>query len=272
MYTSYLRGFFSIHGVHLSDFMSVSVSMHACISLSCDWLNDFLKGYSAAISFWHLITVRSHCAPADPLWYGPCTRPSPLSQVPIIIIKPPPLGPTLSTPLRVQQLHRGRGEFNLVPVLSDGPYYLTPDDNSWQLALLTAILKYFFIQWNYTMTVRSNGFRWQGISPPLQTHFCLCGKSNGSPGKGYSFQKKAKGKRWKVNLVSRSHELLAAHYIQRMAGSDTALFWDELLTSLLCPMELVSVKPMTATQKSNWTKDQIRATGAKGHLTFNESS
>lgn len=75
--------------VCLSDFMSVSVCMHACISLSCDWLNDFLKGYRATISFWHLITVRSHCAPADPLWYGPCTCPSPLSQVPIIIIKLP---------------------------------------------------------------------------------------------------------------------------------------------------------------------------------------
>lgn len=85
--------------VYWSDFMSVSVCMHAWISLSCDWLNDFLKGCRATISFWHLITVRSHCAPADPLWYGPCTCPSPLSQVPIIIIKtPPPPSPPTSSP------------------------------------------------------------------------------------------------------------------------------------------------------------------------------
>lgn len=37
------------------------------------------------------------------------------------------------------------------------------------------------------------------------------------------------------------------------------------------PTGLLSVKPMTARQKSNWTRDQIRAAGAKGSLTFNES-
>lgn len=86
--------------VYWPDFMSVSVCMHACIPLSCDWLNDFLKGCRATISFWHLITVRSHRAPVDPLWYGPCTCSSPLSQVPIIIIKtpsPPPRPPNTHT-------------------------------------------------------------------------------------------------------------------------------------------------------------------------------
>lgn len=125
--------------------MSVCVCMHACISLSCDWLNDFLKGYRATISFWHLITVRSQCAPADPLWYGPCTCPSPLSQVPIIIIKPPtppPPPPPAPTPSPPQPLraHGGftavvlskRREFNLPPVLAEQPYSSTRAKASWQ--------------------------------------------------------------------------------------------------------------------------------------------
>lgn len=37
------------------------------------------------------------------------------------------------------------------------------------------------------------------------------------------------------------------------------------------PTGLLSVKPKTARQKSNWTRNQIRAAGAKGSLTFNES-
>lgn len=91
--------------LYYSPTLSARASMHVCISLSCDWLSDFLKGYRATISFWHLITVRSHCAPADPFWYGPCTCPSPLSQVPIIIIKtllpPPPAPAPISTPTSV---------------------------------------------------------------------------------------------------------------------------------------------------------------------------
>lgn len=90
----------------LTNVMSVSVCMHACIPPSCDWLNDFLKGCWATISFWHLITVRSHRAPADPLWYGPCTCSSPLSQVPIIIIKtplPPPQPPNTHTHTHIRE-------------------------------------------------------------------------------------------------------------------------------------------------------------------------
>lgn len=92
--------------LYYSPTLTASASMHVCVSLSCDCLSDFLKGYRAPVSFWHLITVRSHCAPADPFWYGPCTCPSPLSQVPIIIIKtlpphphsPPPAPAAISTP------------------------------------------------------------------------------------------------------------------------------------------------------------------------------
>lgn len=94
--------------------LTLWVSVCACMrSLSCDWLNDFLKGYRATISFWHLITVRSHCAPADPLWYGPCTCPSPLSQVPITLIKPPP-PPPAPTPYTAQPLRAHGGSTAVV--------------------------------------------------------------------------------------------------------------------------------------------------------------
>lgn len=86
--------------VWTSRFPSADSSTYYCtvcvrvwIPLGCDWLNDFLKGRRATISFWHPITARSHGALADPLWYGPCTCPSPVSQVPIIIINTPPPNP-----------------------------------------------------------------------------------------------------------------------------------------------------------------------------------
>lgn len=122
------------HGVHVPG---LGVRLHAaCASPSFDWLNDFLKGCRAAISFQRLITVRSPCAPADPLWYGLCTRPRPLSQVPIIIIKPP--SPSIPRPSpwagwwTRSLLGRGGRGFDLGLVLTVWPDSLTLANTSCQ--------------------------------------------------------------------------------------------------------------------------------------------
>lgn len=135
--------------LYYSPTPSARASMHVCISLSCDWLSDFLKGYRATISFWHLITVRSHCAPADPFWYGPCTCPSPLSQVPIIIIKtllPPrlhlqPQHPSLPQPLWVHSSCTEEEEFNLGPVWAIGHIL-------WPLLALFGSFIYHLLFWH----------------------------------------------------------------------------------------------------------------------------
>lgn len=231
--------------------MSVSVCMHACIPLSSDWLNDFLKGCRATISFWHLITVRSHRAPADPLWYGPCTCWSPLSQVPIIIIKtpsPPPWPPnhTHTCAPRLQATNsslRARGGFAAARLIKRSTQsffkiqFWTRDLCPLQCSCTEASL-----QWELKVAVNKE----------TAFPFPLCPDTLPKLAWRVTWQTLAiwkKGQESKVRPVSGLY--LATDWLWPF------LRW---ITNFIAPLDgLVSVKPMTAGQKSNLTPDQIRA-------------
>ena len=230
MYTSHLWSLLYNLCVCVFVWLYECERVHACVyfSLSCDWLNDFLKGYRATISFWHLITVRSHCAPADPLWYGPCTCPSPLSQVPIIIIKLPSTSTsstsTVSCPTCRRHVAGPHGssveeEEGLICSLfwQTGRILWPSLEPVGSLILHQALDKRVSNPItakharSYTravalckgvVTVGTNGFGRQSFLPPRLSHSCTpdtfpscCGDSEGgSPDKGYPFPKRPKVK------------------------------------------------------------------------------